>query len=196
MEEKVRNYKYTVIDADGDVIYEGDSMMEAKNAIYRFYFDDTEKIVIRKEGETIFDGSEDDRSDYEDVLLEECYESMTDDERREIEETEIVFKVGRGGRFYNPGHLSVCDFGGFDKLMERVSDRVFEDEEEEVYRDCDGNEIGEFGGRSLDFDGDYERYYVKTIGECDDDELSAIKDFGVEDMTEVYIDHKYMYGIW
>lgn len=86
-------------------------------------------------------------------------------------------KVSRGGRFFNPGSLSLFSIGDFRDLTSALSYRLFTDEDNNLLNEV-GNIVGQLNEDGscpqygeIDFDGDYERYYTNNIEDASDDEI-------------------------
>ena len=109
----------------------------------------------------------------------------------------VRFHVGRGGRFYNPGHLSFVNEDNFQDLISACKDdanlfevnSVYDEEtdtekdlpEEEWYLYDAGNKILVQGKEAmeaetgcLDWDGEYDTDYVKTTDELNDKEIECL----------------------
>jgi hypothetical protein len=102
--------------------------------------------------------------------------------------TIFKFKVGRGGRFYNPGHLS---FEGVSKGITHTSEfnslfpPMLENGEEDLspdaeWRDGSGNSVEltnamiECGIGRINMDGEYDTVYTIYAKDCDDDEAALV----------------------
>ncbi len=98
----------------------------------------------------------------------------------------VKFHIGRGGRFYNGGHLS---FLGFEGLNEHDIQNCFLNMETKEFEDGQGNSVGltegeyESGIGTVDHDGEYNSTYAKYLGDCTEKEIFLI----VKD-SEDYID--------
>lgn len=109
----------------------------------------------------------------------------------------VRFHVGRGGRFYNQGHLSFINEDNFQDLISACKDdanlfevnSVYDEEtdtekdlpEEEWYLYDAGNKILVQGKEAmeaetgcLDWDGEYDTDYVKTTDELNDKEIECL----------------------
>lgn len=110
----------------------------------------------------------------------------------------VAFHIGRGGRFYNPGHktfmqhisqLSDCFSDGCIISQEDEEGNPLPDEQWQLI-DGGGNVILE--GRDniesdtgvLDWDGDYDTDVVKYLSECSESEIDII--------YQAYLDDEYM----
>lgn len=107
--------------------------------------------------------------------------------QNEIGKAIVGFHIGRGGQFYNPGHKTYnSNITSFSYVL---SDMFINDEdpdgnplpdEEWTVTDGGGNVLLE--GRKeieaetgvLDIDGNYDKYIVKRLEDCDEDELMMI----------------------
>ena len=102
----------------------------------------------------------------------------------------LVAFYGRGGRFNNAGHCEYYDVKSFGELLGRLTDEVFYETEDEYgtplpddqqkITDGAGNVLVE-GAKAinadegeLDFDGDYNRYVVCDLYDCDDQQGQAL----------------------
>ena len=105
--------------------------------------------------------------------------------------TIIAFKIGRGGRFNNQGHLSCLGetrgIGYLPVFDELYPHRCVDDEYDLVsprgeYTDGNGNGVGLFnadvecGIGRIDIDGEYESYYTKYADDLDEVELALINE--------------------
>lgn len=109
----------------------------------------------------------------------------------------VRFHVGRGGRFYNPGHLSFFNEDNFQDLITECinSGNLFDtktvyNEETDTETELPENEWNyhDEGGRilvqgkeameaetgCLDWDGEYDTDYVKTTDELNDKEIECL----------------------
>ena len=109
----------------------------------------------------------------------------------------VRFHIGRGGRFYNQGHLSFVNEDNFQDLISACKgdanlfevNSVYDEEtdtekdlpEEEWYLYDAGNKILVQGKEAmeaetgcLDWDGEYNTDYVKTTDELNDNELECL----------------------
>lgn len=112
----------------------------------------------------------------------------------------VAFHVGRGGRFYNPGHKTFKPH--IKKLSDCFSENSFiiqEDEEgnplpDEQWSLIDGGGNVILEGRDniesdtgiLDWDGEYDTDIVKYLSDCSDSEIGSI--------YQSYLDDEYMDG--
>lgn len=96
------------------------------------------------------------------------------------------FHVGRGGRFNSQGFISFEGFEDIATVVNRYSNDLFYTNRntngtfcKPYYSDLNGNclinvdELASGVGR-LDFDGDYDTHYCKSIADCDENELILI----------------------
>lgn len=98
----------------------------------------------------------------------------------------VSFHIGRGGRFYNAGHLTWTGEKNFQDLQREHCDSLFlRDRDKQgrfitptlfadngnIVSDDDPN--GTVG--TLDFDGEYDTYYCKWVEDCTHEELEIIK---------------------
>lgn len=100
--------------------------------------------------------------------------------------TYVAFRVGRGGRFYNPGHITFHGEMTFAELVREQSNDLFIRDRDEKGRfckrilvDCSGSVVSEDDihgnvGR-LDFDGAYDTYYVRDMEYLNEEERNAIR---------------------
>ena len=100
--------------------------------------------------------------------------------------TYVAFKVGRGGRFHNPGYISFYGEMTFAELVKEQSNDLFLRDRDEHGRfckriliNCSGNVVSEddINGNTgcLDFDGDYDKYYVKDMQDMSQEERDAVR---------------------
>lgn len=115
----------------------------------------------------------------------------------------VAFHVGRGGRFYNPGHTTFIGEMNLQELVTKRSDYLFEVNRDFLGRfckpfltDCSGHVVldsdsfnDEVG--ALDFDGTYDTDYCRYIEDCDEDELDIIRNSGEYLSLEL---SEYLYG--
>jgi hypothetical protein len=93
-------------------------------------------------------------------------------------QTIVAFHVGRGGKYWNPGHVS---FIGEKKIRE-FTGNLFLSEEEEEFLDGNGNSVGltiqecENGIGTINIDGGYDTTYTCYLSDCSDEELEIIAD--------------------
>jgi len=92
----------------------------------------------------------------------------------------LCFKIGRGGRFNNAGHLS---FYGENKISEPMfTDPLFLNEDETEYVDSNGREVGlrldNDGTGIIDIDGDYDTTYAIHVADLTEKEFDVIKQRG------------------
>lgn len=99
----------------------------------------------------------------------------------------VAFKIGRGGRFYNPGHLSFYGEMTFFELVSEQSNYLFIKDRDEHGRFCkkvlidgSGNIVSEddINGKTgrLDYDGAYNTYYVREMHDLNESERNAIRE--------------------
>lgn len=92
-------------------------------------------------------------------------------------QTIVAFHVGRGGKYWNPGHVS---FIGEKKIRE-FTGNLFLSEEEEEFLDGNGNSVGltiqecENGIGTINIDGGYDTTYTCYLTDCSDSELEIIE---------------------
>jgi hypothetical protein len=85
----------------------------------------------------------------------------------------VAFHIGRGGRFYNSGHLSYI--GEYD--IDAFTEKLFMNEDETMYTDGDGNELLEVengGIGRIDIDGAYDTTYTCKVSDLDEKEIDVI----------------------
>lgn len=111
--------------------------------------------------------------------------NMTTSRNFSPENTIVAFHIGRGGRFYNAGHLSFL--GEYRIDDSRFLNDLSLSEDELVYVDSVGSEVGltveeaKTGIGRINIDGIYDTTYTKLLSDCDDKELEAIAK--TEDMS-------------
>lgn len=93
-------------------------------------------------------------------------------------ETIVIFKIGRGGRFYNGGHL---EFKGIGNINDYTEDLFLSDENEDEDTEwiaCNGRKVGlkfiNDGTGWIDIDGDYDTTYACRVSELNDNEVDTI----------------------
>ena len=89
----------------------------------------------------------------------------------------VAFKIGRGGRFHNSGHLSYV--GEYD-INHFVND-LFLNEAETMYTDGNGTELLDVdndGTGKINIDNDYNTTYACKVSDLDENELNAILNRG------------------
>jgi len=103
--------------------------------------------------------------------------------------TIIKFHIGRGGRFYNQGHLS---FKGIQEIDEGdVFYSLFLNDETKEYYTETGSEVGltEEGAATgigrIDIDGDYDTTYTTTVDELTEKEIEVLRDDSDYDAKEI-----------
>ena len=90
----------------------------------------------------------------------------------------VAFQIGRGGRFYNPGHRT---FIGEKEIGEFTNDLFLMDGANE-YTDCNGNTVGltvdeeKTGIGRINIDNEYDTTYTCLIEDCDEKEIEIIKE--------------------
>lgn len=111
-------------------------------------------------------------------------------------ETIVAFHIGRGGRFYNGGHLTFLGEGKISDYTEDCFAPVMVDENsnsdlpeliddnspEAEWTDCNGNSVGltnaeyQSGIGRIDMDGEYDTTYTMRLGDIEegDKEWDAI----------------------
>ena len=85
----------------------------------------------------------------------------------------VAFQIGRGGRFYNSGHLSYVG----ELTINYFTNDLFLNESQTMYTDTNGNEllpVENNGIGCIDIDGQYNTTYTTTVGQMTDEEVSAI----------------------
>ncbi len=85
----------------------------------------------------------------------------------------VAFHIGRGGRFYNSGHLSYLG----EKDINDFVENLFLNEDETMYTDGDGNELLEVengGIGRIDVDGGYNTTYTCKVSDLDEKEIDVI----------------------
>ena len=85
----------------------------------------------------------------------------------------VAFHIGRGGRFYNAGHLSYLG----EKDINDFVDNLFLNEDETMYTNGDGDELLEVenGGIGIiDIDGGYNTTYCCKVWDLDEKEINVI----------------------
>ena len=85
----------------------------------------------------------------------------------------VAFHIGRGGRFYNSGHLSYIG----ENTINSFTNDLFLNESQTMYTDTNGNEllsVENNGIGCIDIDGQYNTTYTTTVGQMTDEEVSAI----------------------
>lgn len=102
----------------------------------------------------------------------------------------VAFHTGRGGRFYNPGHVSFIGEKNFQDLISLNSNNLFEQNRDKKGRfckpymtDCSGKVVVEPGHIQdevgcLDFDGSYDTDSCGYVEDCTEEELCIIFDSG------------------
>lgn len=110
----------------------------------------------------------------------------------------LSFKVGRGGHFHNPGHVTFLGEFDFQELINRCSDSLIiintawnkENDKETTLPDSEwklldtgnnvileGRDAIEAKTGVLDFDGDYDKYYTINLEDvCNEKEWNAIRE--------------------
>lgn len=96
----------------------------------------------------------------------------------------VAFHIGRGGHYWNPGHLSYIGEKDFNDLLHLNSEHTFFNDRDKKGRfckpyitDCSGNRISEtvdFITGRLEFDGQYDTDYCKYIDDCSETEINCI----------------------
>jgi hypothetical protein len=85
----------------------------------------------------------------------------------------VAFHIGRGGRFYNSGHLSYLG----EKDINDFVENLFLNEDETMYTDGDGNELLEVdndGIGRINVDGGYNTTYTCKVSDLDEQEIDVI----------------------
>lgn len=107
----------------------------------------------------------------------------------------VRFHIGRGGRFYNQGHLSFVNEDNFQDLISACGDKLFDnreayDENTDTTTPLDdkdwnlsdengrvlvqGREAMEAMTGRLEWDGDYDTDYVVTVDDLSDNEIECL----------------------
>jgi hypothetical protein len=127
-------------------------------------------------------------------------------------ETIVAFHIGRGGRFYNGGHLT---FLGEGKISDYTEDcwapKTVDDNEELIddnspeaeWTDCNGNSVGltnaeyQSGIGRIDMDGEYNTTYTMRLGDIEEDskEWDAIFADNTSDAEDAQIFFRPQLGI-
>lgn len=86
----------------------------------------------------------------------------------------VAFHIGKGGRYYNSGHLSYIG----EHTINYFTNDLFLSENESEYLDPNGEKVGLLfdnnGIGRIDIDGEYDTTYTTTVGQMTDEEVSAI----------------------
>lgn len=86
----------------------------------------------------------------------------------------VAFHIGKGGRFYNSGHLSYIG----ENDINNFTNDLFLSEDESEYLDLNGEKVGLLvdndGIGRIDIDGQYDTTYTTTVGQMTDEEVSAV----------------------
>lgn len=85
----------------------------------------------------------------------------------------VAFHIGRGGRFYNSGHLSYLG----EKDINDFVENLFLNEDETMYTNGDGDELLEVengGIGSIDRDGGYDTTYCLRVWDLSEKEIDVI----------------------
>lgn len=100
-------------------------------------------------------------------------------------DTILCFHIGRGGRFHNPGFLTLKS-AETEIMKTSAFNNLFIDEDakpEDEYRDASGNPIGltvaqaESGIGMIDIDGGYDTTYTTKIADLSEAEINAVIDY-------------------
>lgn len=109
--------------------------------------------------------------------------------------TIVKFHIGRGGRYYNPGHLT---FVGCEGINEgQAFDELFLSEDETQYLDSQGEEVGltveeaETGIGKINQDNEYDTTATMYITDCDHLQLAAIAEARPWNLKELLIEAGY-----
>ena len=92
--------------------------------------------------------------------------------------TIVAFRIGRGGRFNNPGHLFYLGQRGIEMFTEDLFIAHINDEH--VYVNDQQRQVGltlkeaRTGIGMIDQDGHYDTIYTKHIQQCNERELDCI----------------------
>ena len=99
--------------------------------------------------------------------------------------TIVAFHIGRGGSFYNPGHLTfigVQKIGETSDFLNNCFPPADESDPEAEWHDGSGNSVGltnaqlESGIGRIDQDGHYDTIYTKKIEGLDENEIDAVRE--------------------
>ena len=105
------------------------------------------------------------------------YHKQTKRKVMKASETIVAFHIGRGGRFYNPGHKT---FIGEKKITDFVQE-LFLNEDETHFVDSNGNDVGltivesETGIGIIELDGYYDTTYTCFLSDCSFEEMKIIE---------------------
>ena len=89
----------------------------------------------------------------------------------------VAFHIGRGGRFYNSGHLSYIG----ENTINSFTNDLFLNESQTMYTDTNGNEllpVENNGIGCIDIDGEYDTTYTCKVSDLNDNEIQAIVNRG------------------
>lgn len=107
----------------------------------------------------------------------------------------LIFHIGRGGRFYNQGHVTCKGFGDLDELMKYIGNDLFISNRDAngrfvkpYYSDCNGKYVGDLDDTYFDFDGDYNTWYIKPLFKLNENEVDAAVESG--DLIEIEIEEE------
>lgn len=111
------------------------------------------------------------------------------------ESTIVKFHRGRGGRFYNGGHVT---FVGCERIDEGSAfDELFLSEDETQWLDSQGKEVGlsveesETGIGTIDQDGEYDTTTTMHITDCDHSSLAAIAEGRPWNLKDLLVEANY-----
>lgn len=99
------------------------------------------------------------------------------------EEKFAVFHTGRGGRFHNAGYVSFEGIYTEQEFINILDSRnwIFDKNRDKkgcfckpYWADCNGNFIAYMGDRVFDFDGDYNKYEMKSLNELEPEDFYII----------------------
>lgn len=110
----------------------------------------------------------------------------------------MCFHIGRGGRFYNPGHKEFIGEMDLQELIyKRIINKIYIKDRDESGKfckkswiNCSGHTVvdeEDFNSTTgiADFDGDYNRYICKKLEDCTEEEKDIIfKDTEDEEIKE------------
>lgn len=102
----------------------------------------------------------------------------------------LVFKIGRGGHFNNPGHRTYEGVGDINDYTRNFFLSDEKEDENTQWLDGGGNEVGlpfiNDGTGCIDIDGDYNTIYAKKLTELSDDELRIVIESDDKPVLEDY----------
>ena len=95
----------------------------------------------------------------------------------ENKELIVAFHIGRGGRFYNSGHLSYIG----ENTINSFTNDLFLNESQTMYTDTNGNEllsVENNGIGCIDIDGEYDTTYTCKVSDLNEKEIEVIVNRG------------------